>query len=344
MRIGVNGAILARGTSGSARATQDLIEALAGDPSQDVEVQERRGERSSSRVRNAIGDALWDLWKAPRSGTFDLWVSPCNIGLSQRRTPHLLVVYDTMVFDHPELFDPGFARYAQVLIPFSARRADLVLTLSEHSRRRLLALTGGAAPVEVLRWRGPGLLREPQHPVSRRVVMLGATEPHKQQALGIEATAALRASAGEDVTLDVVGPVGRAEPQVRAALGRWDPDGLWTRRHVDVDEATKGELLDAAWLLLQPSRDEGFGLPLLEATERGVPVVHTGAGAMAEVLPSATAPTPDAAGLLAGMSRLLEPRAWSAAVAAARQETSDMTPATFRDRVREVAQRVARPA
>ena len=53
----------------------------------------------------------------------------------------------------------------------------------------------------------------------------------------------------------------------------------------------------SSWLLLQPSYDEGFGLPLVEAAQHGLPVVHSGRGAMSRVLPEIDAHGVDAAAL-----------------------------------------------
>lgn len=296
----------------------------------DVSVDVREPDRQRrGRVVNAGADAAWDLWQCARSGPQDVHVSPCNIGAARRRTPHLLVAYDTMLFDHPELFDSGFVRYSKLLVPLSLRRADLVLTMSERSRRRLTELSGGKARVEVLPWRGRGQVREPQWPSELRVLLLGATEPHKRQALGVEAVHELRTRSGAPVLLDVVGPRGRAEADVASALLRHDPQGVWTRRLTDVPDAELRSIVDASWLLLQPSRDEGFGLPLLEATERGVAVVHSGAGAMSEVLQSGAAADDSAEELATAMAGLLDESSWLAAIRAARTDTSRNTVSSF---------------
>jgi glycosyltransferase involved in cell wall biosynthesis len=56
-------------------------------------------------------------------------------------------------------------------------------------------------------------------------------------------------------------------------------------RHVGyVDPARRRELYEGARLLVQPSFDEGFGFPVLEAMTIGVPVIAANRGALPEVL------------------------------------------------------------
>src|SRR5262249_15918312 len=51
-----------------------------------------------------------------------------------------------------------------------------------------------------------------------------------------------------------------------------------------VTPAKRRELYEGAKLLVQPSFEEGFGLPVLEAMTIGVPVVAANRGALPEVL------------------------------------------------------------
>jgi glycosyltransferase involved in cell wall biosynthesis len=93
-----------------------------------------------------------------------------------------------------------------------------------------------------------------------------------------------RAISGENFALAIVGPRGRAENEVTREMALRDPDGSWISRLVDVDDEHLVKLLDDGFALLNTSRDEGFGLPLLEASARDLPVVHTRAGSLNEVI------------------------------------------------------------
>jgi hypothetical protein len=201
----------------------------------------------------------------------DLLISPCNVGWAPRRLPHLLYLQDTMPLDHPELFDRGFNLYVKALFGWSARHATLVVTASEHSaagvRRRWPAV---ASRLRVAPWPvRAAVVAEPrpapEHDAARVVLMLGVTEPHKRTALGVEVVHVVRERTGRPMRLAVVGPEGRAEPEVGAALARFDPDGAWVERGSEPTDAGVRNRLELAWALLQCSADEGFCLPLVEA-------------------------------------------------------------------------------
>ncbi len=330
-RVVVNTAIYLHRTSGTATATRALVEAMRG--LSGVEVLEGapavRGRHGS--VRNAVKDARWDLWLASRAHRdVDLLVSPCNIGRRGPARKHLLVVLDAMVWDHPEHFDRRFASYWRALVPASIRSADLVLTLSEHARQeilrrfprvdvRVVALPYAGPPGRPATW--------PDRPV---VLMVGATEPVKNHVAGLHAVAAVRRSSGVDVGVRLIGPAGREEQAVRAVMSRLDPDGRWTSRHVDVAAEALAAAYASSWLLLQPSLDEGYGLPLVEAAQHGLPAVHSGRGAMPTLLPAADAGTVTAPGLAAAMAPLLDRATWAAAAAESARQAPRFAPELFR--------------
>ena len=333
-RVLVNTAILLHGTSGSATATRALVDALGHLPDSEVREVSPRSRRRGA-VRNAAADARWDLWQASRAlPDVDLLVSPCNIGLRGRARQHLLVVHDVMALEHPDLYDRRFAAYFRLLVPRSVRSADRVLTLSEHAADAVRRMDPGA-DVRVVAWAHPGGASTracfPARPV---VLMVGATEPVKNQAVGVEAVARLRRSSGVDVGLRVVGPAGRAESAVRSALAAVDPTGAWTSREVDVPAAVLDTAYASSWLLLQPSHDEGFGLPLVEAARHGLPTVHSGRGAMPSVLAQVDAGGVSAEALAAAMAPLLEASRWATVADAAVERARAFDPEVFRETVR----------
>jgi glycosyltransferase involved in cell wall biosynthesis len=242
-----------------------------------------------------------------------------------------------MLWEHPGLFDRAFGRYARALIPYSMRHADITWTLSDHARDHLTRLVP-RADVRVLRLPTlPGRHPRSGGPSSRRtVLMLGETAQHKNHVGGIDAVVRARASSGEDLALRLIGPAGNAEPAVLERLGEVDPDGRWTSREIGRSDDEVDEALSSAWLLLQPSVNEGYGLPLIEAAQRGLPVVHTGAGAMAEVLPESSVGSTDASALADAIVALLDPDRSAASVRAASTSLTRLSWSSFRDELRTV--------
>jgi glycosyltransferase involved in cell wall biosynthesis len=323
MRVAINEAILLRGTSGSARATRYLREAIESmEGATVIGVRPSRTTRTRSRMINAARDAWWDLIAAPRAAPeADIFVSPCNIGRGRRGQPHLLVVYDVMLWESSHLFDPAFGVYARRLIKYSLRRATRTLTLSDHARQTLLRLVPGAE-IHVVPLPGHrGRVTQARWPAGRLwVLMVGETAPHKNHATAIAAVDELRRRSGLDVGLRLIGPAGRAEDEVSMALRARDPSGEWTVRQSSLTDQELDQAYAHAWLLLQPSFDEGYGLPLVESAQRGLPALHSGRGGMASVLPDASVGSTETGAFLPRMDALLDKQQWEEAGATARAD------------------------
>ncbi len=183
---------------------------------------------------------------------------------------------------HHHHFYPRWTRLEAAIL----RRADAVITVSEHSRRTLLAGGVRAGRIHVVpdgvarpprtegwdsAWPSPGL----------RLLELGRLEARKRPELGIETLAALRAS-GVAASLVVAGD-GPMLPDL-AQRAREAGLGSSVRFLGRVSEAQKWRLYDSAQALLFGSTLEGFGLVVAEAQSRGVPVVAASGTATVEAL------------------------------------------------------------
>jgi alpha-1,3-rhamnosyl/mannosyltransferase len=110
--------------------------------------------------------------------------------------------------------------------------------------------------------------------------------------------------------------VGKATPSSRVWLERIErPPLQGIVRHLGYVEASRRRALyEGARLLVLPSLDEGFGLPVLEAMTIGVPVIAAKRGALPEILGTAgpLIEPNDSEQLASAIDRLLTDEAFAA--------------------------------
>jgi glycosyltransferase involved in cell wall biosynthesis len=94
--------------------------------------------------------------------------------------------------------------------------------------------------------------------------------------------------------------------------------------HDGVDDTEYAALLDRATALVHASREEGFGIPLVEAMGRGTPIVVSDIPIFREIGGDTALyfVADDASGLAAAVRRLTEPGEWERRSAAASAEAA----------------------
>ena len=210
--------------------------------------------------------------------------------------PAVVTVHDLSFERDPSLMPRKDRLVFRRVVPRAVRAAVRVLTVSERTRADLVELYGVPDDRIVVTPNGvdPAFTPDDTVPRGAFVLAVGAVQRRKNQA------AAAAAAEAVGLPLVVVGPV-KDEGLAAELRAR----GVDLRGYVTKVELV--ELYRTAACLIQPSRYEGFGLPVLEAMACGTPVVTVDEAALREVAGDA-AVIVDGAHLADGLRRALGER------------------------------------
>lgn len=217
--------------------------------------------------------------------------------------PFVVTIHDLILLSHPSrrATTLGPLRYAvkslghRLVLGHALRQARQVIAVSGTTRDRIVAYQPSVAARITVIHEGGASLSAPigPSPVSGRYVLyVGNAYPHKDVEGLLAATTAFRElPAGRDVRLVWVGQDDYFSQRVRqSAVWKELGDGVV---YLGVsDDATLAAVYAEAQLYVTLSREEGFGLPPLEAQALGVPVVASDIPAHREMLGDAAAFVP----------------------------------------------------
>jgi glycosyltransferase involved in cell wall biosynthesis len=171
--------------------------------------------------------------------------------------------------------------FFRTMVPWSVRRADRVIAVSERTKQDLVERYQIAADRVTVVPNGVDDAFTPDGPAddgAPYLLFVGALHPRKDPLAVIEALSL----ADSNHRLVLVGPDKGAAAEARRLVTRL---GLGGRVEFagHVERPALAALYRGAEVLVFPSRYEGFGLPVVEAMASGTPVVATSAGAIPEV-------------------------------------------------------------
>lgn len=255
---------------------------------------------------------LYDAWHllgvpslarlAPELAPADVVHAP-SVAVPPRGAARLVVtVHDVATLVHPEAFPWRGRRFHAQGLKAAARRADLVIAVSQAAAAEVVACTeipservrvvhNGVDLVDVV---VPAVERaRARHGLDRDryILWVGVMQPRKNLSLLAEAFCTAVVRHGFPHLLVLAGSAGWLSEDLSAILRR---HGLADRLRVlgPVDEADLHALYSDADLFTLPSLHEGFGLPALEAMAQGTAVLCTDTPALREVTGGAAALVP----------------------------------------------------
>lgn len=205
-------------------------------------------------IGRAAGRARIDLFHAPH------YVVPFT------SVPLVVTVHDLIHLRHP---NPLARMYARQMIGRAVRRSRRVLTVSEAVKREIVATFGcGDKHVVVTpNGVGPPFAAKGNVAEGRYFLYVGNDKPHKNVGVLVDAFEKI---AGASLVLTGA-PFERFRDRERVVVSGFVSD----------DELAA--LYRGAIALVMPSREEGFGLPALEAMACGCAVITSNAAALVEI-------------------------------------------------------------
>lgn len=310
MRIGINVLYLVPGeVGGSEIYARELIGALASERPEDeflvycareagaslqgenwpqnVVIKEQRLSARGKPARVAF-----ELFRLPRIARQDEIELMHSLG---QTTPlwgcgkRVLSVLDLIFHHYPETFPDPARRGLELLVPLGARRADRVITISQATKDDLVATYGTDAEKVDPVLLGAGFT-EPTSASSRTeldarlglppgdfALCVASGHAHKNVPRLLEVFAELA-----DRNLVLVGHAGLDQDRLIARAAELGISERVTFTGWIETEELEG-LYRAATLFVYPTLLEGFGLPVLEAMHRGLPVACSNTSSLPEV-------------------------------------------------------------
>ena len=296
-RIAINGRFLTQRASGVQRFAAEAIKAIDRLLDGDFVALKGRVEMLAPcaardfpltniplrRVGRFTGYA-WEQIEYPLHGTGQLLLNLCMLGPLAAR--HQIVgVHDATVLALPNNFSPRFRAAYKFLIPRLCKRSDLVVTVSEFSRREIGKWYGADVTAMPVCFEGGDHITAvaADETVIDRLGLKG-----RKFFLGVGVDSAnknvktvVKAFQQAQIEGAVLVLTGAKDPKVFGHLNIAGGDGVRTVGFVS--DAELRALYEHALALVFPSYYEGFGLPPLEAMTCGCPVIISEQPALMEV-------------------------------------------------------------
>ena len=246
------------------------------------------------------------------AGDCDVVHSQSPMLIPARRAAQVVTIHDLDFLKHPEQMSAEIRRDYPRLARSHAQRADAVIVSSHYAAGEVTRQLGLAADrVHVCAPGAPSwasdVIRRRAGSLGQRILFVGTLSRRKNVGTLLDAYALLRSRVATAPALILAGHTTAASAEWEARLQQPPLSG-----HVEitgyVNQQRRLALYAEARMLVLPSYEEGFGLPVLEAMACGVPVVVSSRGSLPEVAGAAAAPVDpdDVEGLAARMAALLD--------------------------------------
>lgn len=303
MRIGIDVSVLDINQAGSAVYAAGLINALkkiihkeelvffSAGHIRDMSTKKTVRSRMETLYRDMIWTHIVLPYQSQKRG-IDILHMPANICPIYSHCPIVVTIFDITSLVKPQDFPPWHRNYARCIIPLSAKKASVILTISQHSKNDIVKRLNVGSEKIIVTYCGVSEEFKPQYAdeieevkkkynINPFILSVGSLEPRKNIVRLLEAYSILR-SRGFALPLVHVGPRGWLCDEIDLCIKELGlTECVKFLGHVPLRDLVK--LYNAATVFVYPSLYEGFGLPVIEAMACGCPVITSNTSSLPEV-------------------------------------------------------------
>lgn len=215
-----------------------------------------------------------------KNESIDAYVSPASYivpFLLAKKKKCIPVVHDLIAF-RSEPHDNKATFIERLTLKRTVRHAAHILTVSETTKYDLLAKFPAVSSVTPI-FAGPIHAHSASSHKGKTIVCVGTLSPRKNQLRLIQAYARLSGAVKKEHPLVLVGRRGWNDDEI-VKLASKTPGVEWKQY---LSDAEVEKLLEDTAVFAFPTLYEGFGLPVLDALRRGIPVLTSDRGSVKEV-------------------------------------------------------------
>lgn len=244
-------------------------------------------------VRHIVWKQVYLPWVVATNGSrVILCPDPITPFLASKRV--VIIVYDLMFYEYPELVNKWWGLYWRIVLPLSVRRAFRIIAISENTKRQvhcLLRVEPSKVQVAYLGYdRSMYHLRDTidrseilakYNLPLRFILFVGAVEPRRNLETLLRALGRIKQTYDSAPPLAIVGAQTNHTAELKELAAACALDQIYYLGYVSENDLAL--LYNIASTYVYPSIAEGFGLTVLEAMASGCPVVCSNVDSLPEV-------------------------------------------------------------
>lgn len=249
------------------------------------------------QARHPLLFRIWYNWMIPRKlkqiGA-DIFVSPDMMASLRTNCKQIVVLHDLNFEHYPQDLPSNITRYLRGQTPLFAHKADSIITVSQFSKTDIaeqydvqsskihVVYNAAQSCYRVLSEAERSKVREEWTQGVPYFIFISSIHPRKNLQRLLLAYDRFRRESGQDVKLLAVGRRFWKNEALDSTLRQMQfADDVIFTGHLEQEALCKA--LGAALSLVYVSYFEGFGVPIVEAFQSGVPVITSNVTSMPEV-------------------------------------------------------------